>query len=299
MKSILAIINPTAGNSSAEEMRTMLEDKLRANFSKYEIKETKQAGDATQFAAAAIEEGVDTILIMGGDGSVNETLQAFVEVENTPALAIVPAGTGNILARIHGAPKDAAEAIEALDFSQEKNINICLANNQVFAIFLSFGVISDAIHSASSEDKDKLGFFAYVKETITGLQNDQVHQIRLESDGGNYEGPVNHILICTSEKIAELDYTQETGFAEEGKVIVLILTNDSIQAKLNAGQKLLQGNVEDSRYVDVLFARNIHIESLDDENLETDVDGDLGPKLPVDVQVLKDKVRLVTYKTAE
>jgi diacylglycerol kinase family enzyme len=110
---ILAIINPLSGTTSIEQKK-LLQDAFvrRAEGLDYapEVVLTTHPGHATELAAEAVQRGVNRVLAIGGDGTINETAQALRR--SATALGIVPIGSGNGLARHLGIPLNPMQAIE-------------------------------------------------------------------------------------------------------------------------------------------------------------------------------------------
>lgn len=109
----LAIINPLSGTTTAEQKAVLRDAFLRrASALGYapEAVMTTHAGHATELATAAVARGVNRILAIGGDGTINETAQALRRTST--ALGIVPIGSGNGLARHLGIPLNPLKAVE-------------------------------------------------------------------------------------------------------------------------------------------------------------------------------------------
>ncbi|UFH53788.1 diacylglycerol kinase family protein [Spirosoma sp. KNUC1025] len=97
---VLAIVNPLSGTTTAQQKK-LLQDAFmrRANALGFspEVVLTERPGHATEIAAAAVAQGINRVLAIGGDGTINETAQSLRR--SATALGIVPIGSGNGLAR--------------------------------------------------------------------------------------------------------------------------------------------------------------------------------------------------------
>ena len=90
-------MNPISGTSSKERVPDLIEETLDKDKFEYELRLTEYAGHASEIAKEAKDKGVDIVVAVGGDGTVNEVARAIVH-SNT-ALGIIPCGSGNGLAR--------------------------------------------------------------------------------------------------------------------------------------------------------------------------------------------------------
>jgi diacylglycerol kinase family enzyme len=77
-----------------------------------DVAETKRRGHAQHLAAGAVHEGYDIVVVLGGDGTLNEALNGVAGTD-TP-LAVLPGGGTNVFARTHGMPRDPIEGTAAL-----------------------------------------------------------------------------------------------------------------------------------------------------------------------------------------
>ncbi|MBU5584072.1 acylglycerol kinase family protein, partial [Enterococcus sp. S181_ASV_20] len=90
MKKAVLIVNPSSGNEEAKNYAGQARVKLEQFFDEGEIQETEKEGDATKFARKAAEEKLYSVLSMGGDGTVNESISGLSEQEYSPKFGIYP-----------------------------------------------------------------------------------------------------------------------------------------------------------------------------------------------------------------
>jgi diacylglycerol kinase family enzyme len=107
-----------------------------------DVAETKRRGHAQHLAAGAIHEGFDLVLVLGGDGTLNEVLNGVAGTD-TP-LGVLPGGGTNVFARTHGIPKDPVEATAALlerlrEGAPPKRINLGRVNGRYFGFIAGVG----------------------------------------------------------------------------------------------------------------------------------------------------------------
>ena len=95
-KTILFIINPISGTSSKDRIPEKIGQYVDKEKFDYEIKATEYAGHAKEMAEDAAKRGVDIVVAVGGDGTVNEVGSGLVHTQT--AMGIIPYGSGNGLA---------------------------------------------------------------------------------------------------------------------------------------------------------------------------------------------------------
>ncbi|WP_369676326.1 diacylglycerol/lipid kinase family protein, partial [Enterococcus faecium] len=98
------------------------------------------------------------VFVMGGDGTVNEGISGLAEEEYRPKFGFFPLGTVNDLARALKMPLDPEEAIQSLDLTKTKALDIGKVNNKnYFMNVIAIGTIPQAVNETSVEEKTKLG----------------------------------------------------------------------------------------------------------------------------------------------
>jgi lipid kinase YegS len=122
-------------------------------------------GDAANFALAAARDGVDTIVALGGDGTVNETLNGLSHYD--VPLGIIPLGTANDFARQTGIPLDPDDALDLILREEPVRIDTGELNGRRFLNVSTAGIGAEATAETAAESKEALGALAYA---ITGAR---------------------------------------------------------------------------------------------------------------------------------
>ena len=287
MKKAMLIINPTSGGEKALDYKEKLENKAKEYFEYVETKITEKAKDATAFAEEASKENYEAVIVFGGDGTVNEVISGIAEKDYIPKLGIIPGGTGNLITKLLEISQDIDEAIDQLDFNKTNSIDIGKANKSYFGYIFSVGSLPEAIHNVEIEDKTKYGVLAYAINTIKSVIKDEVFNIKIETENGNYEGEASQVLVLLSNYYADKKIFEEN---KDGYANILILKNASIISKLSLIPDLLKGDIVENDNIEYIKAKDITISS--DTKLESDIDGDRSDDLPVKITVLGNHIEI-------
>ena len=287
MKKAMLIINPTSGGEKALDYKEKLENKAKEYFEYVETKITEKAKDATAFAEEASKENYEAVIVFGGDGTVNEVISGIAEKNYIPKLGIIPGGTGNLITKLLEISQDIDEAIDQLDFNKTNAIDIGKANKSYFGYIFSVGSLPEAIHNVEIEDKTKYGVLAYAINTIKSVIKDEVFNIKIETENGNYEGEASQVLVLLSNYYADKKIFEEN---KDGYANILILKNASIISKLSLIPDLLKGDIVENDNIEYIKAKDITISS--DTKLESDIDGDRSDDLPVKITVLGNHIEI-------
>ncbi len=131
-------------------------------------------------AGRAVRDGAQVVVAVGGDGTIRACLEALVGT--AVALAVVPAGTGNLLARNLDLPDDATRALGLVIDGARRTMDIGRANGEAFAVMAGSGFDALMIRDADTSLKDRLGAVAYVLSAVRHLRSDLV-ETRVRVDG--------------------------------------------------------------------------------------------------------------------
>lgn len=291
---ILFIYNPSSGNESGKKFIGKVEEKLKKYFDEIIIKETEKAGDGTKFVEETRD--LDAIGVYGGDGTVNEVLLGMNRISSKAKLLILPGGTGNLLAKKLNIPEKKEKALESFDFKNTKKIDLGKVNDKIFSLFASIGAVPEAIHEVSSEEKSKFGGLAYIRKSIEKLRISEEYNLHIKSDGRDYSGSVDHLIVGLTNKIGKLEFTSENEEMNSGEANLFILTKDTIKDRLEVLRDSIEGEVEEGKNVRHFTVKEVKISSLSDEEVTIDIDGDKGPSLPVEIKILKEAVEVYLPK---
>jgi diacylglycerol kinase family enzyme len=132
-------------------------------------------------ARAAVAAGADLVLASGGDGTVT-ACAAGIAGSGIP-LAVLPAGTGNLLARNLGLPLDFDGALAVALTGTDLRIDVGTANGRPFVVMAGVGLDAKMLDSTSEPLKKRLGWAAYVVAALHHLRDRPV-RVRLRADGG-------------------------------------------------------------------------------------------------------------------
>ena len=144
----ILISNPKTGRYGARRPAHLaaLCDYLRAHDVAVELVSTKGPADATEIASQAANDGFNEVIVSGGDGTINEVLQGMIG--SSVRLAILPRGTGNVLARELRLPLNGTGAVEIIARGRTRKLHVGCAIDQATSaqryFFLMAGIGLDA-----------------------------------------------------------------------------------------------------------------------------------------------------------
>jgi len=156
---IEVIYNPVAGQRAKERIE-QVQAFLSARGMKFRISPTGGPGDAVLLAKEAAAKGTDTVIAVGGDGTIHETANGLAG--SGTRLAIVPGGTANVFAKEFSLPESVEGCLALLDEGKTITVPLAKANDRYFVLLGSAGFDAEVVERMNHRQKNCLGFAAYV-----------------------------------------------------------------------------------------------------------------------------------------
>lgn len=177
---LCVIFNPSARGQKAQKLTALVQRFAR----ECHFKPTTCAGEARSLATRAIEEGFDTVVAAGGDGTVNEVLNGMGDATDgfkKARLGVLPMGTINVFARELKIPLRLESAWQVILHGKEKMIDVPKVDfvregrtvSRYFAQLAGAGLDSSAVEMVDWELKKKIGPLAYVVAGMKALMTKQ------------------------------------------------------------------------------------------------------------------------------
>ena len=127
-KKIMAIINPVSSNGKTGRRWPEISALLQRRGLVFDYRFTQASGDARNIAQESLEKGYETLISIGGDGTLNEIVNGFFlvseEIRKRSTLGVISMGTGGDFVRTAGIPKNAAEAVLKIAITSPEKILI-------------------------------------------------------------------------------------------------------------------------------------------------------------------------------
>ena len=299
----LVILNPVAGQDDPDKTRTLIEQRFSQEQLRYEIRETKEAGDALQWAEHAASEGFDLVVVSGGDGTVMEAMSGLIKSGSSVPLAQIPAGTANLLARALSIPTEQAEALDTLfsGTSTRLDVGYLPREDRYFALVVGAGYDARMIADASREMKNILGFAAYIVTGIKNLFTLRPSRIELEIDGQRLRFRAHTVLIINVGVIQDANVALGPNITpDDGKLDLMIVSSASLMGALNILFRVLTKRYDGVSGLRYMRASRISLTAR--PPLPTQIDGEALGDTPLEVEVIPKGALLIvpqSYKNAQ
>ncbi len=184
----LLIVNPTAGSGHAGRVAAEALEAARAAWGAVDRIDTTGPGDATAIAARGAERGMERILVLGGDGTLHESVNGVLraQVEQRPPIAILPAGTGNDYAKMAGTGGlSPSRAVARLKHATVRRFDVGEAWGEYFINSVGIGFDAEVAREVNG-GRLGTGMPAYLRAVGKVLRRFQSVEVEVEGDGQRF-----------------------------------------------------------------------------------------------------------------
>ncbi len=289
---VLVVHNPMAGRRDRGRLRRVLRH-LRALGCSVSVHRTASAGpehalppalaptlapaQAPALPPAQAPDSFDVIAVAGGDGTVNDVINAMTP--DHPPLAVIPLGTANVMAIELGLPKSLRRIAEVIARASPAPLYIGRAGGRRFAVMAGVGFDARVVAGVGGGLKRRLGKAAYVWRTVVELCRDDAPHLRLTIDGvphaaasavvanGHYYGGA---MVCAPD-----------AWLDRPGLQVCLFGRGRPWDVLRYGAALMFGRLPDLADVTLVAAATVTIEAPAGEPMQ--VDGDAAGSVPTTI----------------
>ena len=187
------IVNPVAGSGAAKETALEVEKYLQQKGQEFKIIYTEYPNHASQLARDAASRGVETVVALGGDGTVSETAEGLVNSKT--ALGIIPAGTGNDFIKTVGVPAHWKAAVDFLLEHPARPVNTGLVNERLFMNACGMGFDELVLEYSLEAKKHAKGIWPYLYGVFKAIFTFKPIEMHIEIDG--QEPMHGKYMICS------------------------------------------------------------------------------------------------------
>ncbi len=282
-KRILFIINPVSGIGKQRGVETLIAERLDKNRFVSSVVYTKEPGDATEISRKAADKGIDIVVAVGGDGTVNETASGLVGT--TTALAIVPAGSGNGLARHLKIPMNLKRAIDLINKGNMLKIDTATINDQLFVNVAGVGF--DASVAKKFAMAGKRGFSTYLRITTNSYKDYEPKQYTLVIDGKVFRRRALLISFANSSQFGNNTSIDPAASINDGYIDVCIVGKMPYWKAFFLAPLLFLKMFDQTRYVEIIRAKEVVLKRKKGKNIHLDGDPKLmGKELTMKINPL-------------
>ncbi|GIE27073.1 sphingosine kinase [Actinoplanes italicus] len=253
-----------------DELRRLLTGRGVEKLIWHEVPKSRKAPKKVR---KAVEAGVDLLVVWGGDGMVQRTLDVLAREKGGSKIpvAIMPAGTGNLLAGNLGIPTDLEKAVDIAFTGEQRRYDLGRLGGEHFAVMAGVGFDGAMIKDADGALKDRLGKLAYVWTGIRHVNGD-APRARIKVDGTDwFDDEASCVLIGNVGTITGGIHAFDDAAPDDGWLDVGVATAQNALQWARALGTMAVTRSDHSPFVRTTRARRIDVTL--ESKLEYELDG--------------------------
>lgn len=294
MKKAVIIFNSVKRKSTFIQKMDLLIKGLNERDYETIVRATLSSTDVVDYIGKLTS--VDLIVGAGGDGTINEIVNAISNNHNIdPHVLFFPTGTVNDFASSLRLENDINYGLKLVDNNKYRRVDSArIGDDLYFNYVCAFGQFTSASYSVSNSMKRDLGSFAYVLKGITEIVSiPKTYSLKVDVDGRLIEGKYQFGMIVNSHSVGGIKTFFKATDITDGHYTLLLLKNYT--QSLARLPKLLRDGIG-TEYVDdgIVCISFQHANIEIDDDAVWSIDGERGPSGSIDVQVVPGNVKIYT-----
>lgn len=267
MSSFKIILNPTSGRGRGASLASTLTQTLKDQQLDFDIQKTEYPWHATKLAFEAIEQGYDYIIAAGGDGTVNEVINGFIQARQkgfgASAMGVICVGQGNDFAYSMGIPTDWQAGCRLLQNCTTRKVDIGKVTGGLYPEGRYFGngvgVGFDAVVSFEAVKMRPLrGFAAYIAGALrTMMLNYTAPLLKIELDDKVLEQPCLMVSVMNGYRLGGGFFMTPNSQPDDGKLDICLVGSVKRTELLGLIEKFTRGT--QGSHPAVSFARSSRV----------------------------------------
>lgn len=276
--------NPVSGHAAFKNKLDWIVEAFQRRGILVVFYRTRREGNEA-FIPFVREVNPDGLLVAGGDGTVHEIVNLMMKGNLDLPLGIIGSGTSNDFATYLGVNTDLEAYLDTIAAGRTRRVDLGLMDGTYFINVASGGAMACIAHEVNARIKNSLGKMAYYLKGIGELPKFRYFPLKIEADGTHYELETFLFVIINSPVVGSMKNVANGVAVDDGKLDLLSIGKCSIPKLMSITADLIAGKpVSERENVLHVQAKHFHIES--GIPVESDIDGECGPMLPLTIETV-------------
>ncbi len=276
--------NPVSGHAAFKNKLDWIVEAFQRRGILVVFYRTRREGNEA-FIPFVREVNPDGLLVAGGDGTVHEIVNLMMKGNLDLPLGIIGSGTSNDFATYLGVNTDLEAYLDTIASGRTRRVDLGLMDGTYFINVASGGAMACIAHEVNARIKNSLGKMAYYLKGIGELPKFRYFPLKIEADGAHYELETFLFVIINSPVVGSMKNVANGVAVDDGKLDLLSIGKCSIPKLMSITADLIAGKPVSERE-DVLHVQAKHFRIESGIPVESDIDGECGPMLPLTIETV-------------
>ncbi|MFG6121357.1 diacylglycerol/lipid kinase family protein [Thalassobacillus sp. B23F22_16] len=283
-KRALFLYNGNAGNDNMEQKLSQTLPVLAKDIKELIVLGTYSIEEA-QEACLEYGEGIDLLVILGGDGTVHACINTISKLNRRPVIGILPGGTSNDFSRTLEMPQNLNQAAEALMNGREKPVDVGKLEECYFLNFWGIGLVTETSFNIDKDQKSRLGVLSYFISALKTINQADPFTFQMTIDGKVVEEEAIMVLVMNGKFLGTRQIPIESIDPGDGLLDVLVIKNSNLTL-FKELMNLDQPWAETESFQELSYTRGEKIEVTTSPPQQVDMDGEINYETPSTIEVI-------------
>lgn len=295
MTSILFILNPISGTVSKANVSALIEKHIDKERFAWDVCYTEYAGHAETIAREAADRGVDIVVAVGGDGTVNEVARGLMQTRT--ALAIIPCGSGNGLARHLMLPLDVRQSIRVINEMEIHCLDYGVIDGHPF--LCTCGVGFDAFIAERFASAGKRGVMTYLEKIFKDGLAYESETYEYSIDGGEFVEKTAWLISCANASQYGNDaYIAPNASMKDGLLDIVVMDPVGVQNAVSVNMEMVNKTLDKNSNIQTFKGKRLVIRRGEAGFVHYDGEPAMAPA-EVEVFLVERGINIVVNKHAD
>ena len=303
----LVIVNPNSGTRKGiRDWKDISHLLVKEGFA-FDARFTEGIGHAIRITQEKILEGYRRIIVVGGDGTMNEVINGIFSQQAVPSteitVAMIPVGTGNDWSRMYGIPAEYHKAVKIIheEHSVLQDVGVAIYQNggtdvpRYFVNAAGIGFDAEVVRKTNNDKQHgKGGFLIYLKNLLISLAGYNAQKVTMEVDGNTREGEFFSLSIGICRYTGGGMIQAPNAKPDDGLLDVTIIRKIGRLEVIRNIPRLFNGTIGKNPHVELLQGKVVKVSA--EKKIYLEADGETLGHSPFSFRIIPLAVRTVTAR---
>lgn len=289
MKKLILIYNPVSGKAIFKHRLDEIIDKFQQNgCALIPFRTTPTNEGLVDFIREIAPDG---LIAAGGDGTLHEVVNLVVKEKLDLPVGIIGSGTSNDFATYLQLDTEADGYFSRIAEGVTRKVDLGKVGDDYFINVASAGMATSIAHEVDVRLKNAIGKLAYYIHGISSLPKFRPLNLHIKTSEEEFDVKAFLFLVVGSGVVASFKKVAVKAEVDDGKLDLIIVKYCNMQSLMTMTAELMSGKAV-SDQSNIIYIQSDRFEISSDEDLDSDLDGELGPKLPLTIETIPEAVEL-------
>lgn len=289
MKKLVLVYNPVSGHATFKNKLDYIIEQFQRRDCMLVVYRTQR--DNRDLADFIRMSGAEGILAAGGDGTLHEVVNILMREKIHLPVAIIGSGTSNDFAYSLGVSENLDAYFDHIATGRTRDVDLGLVGNEYFVNVASAGMLTGIAHEVDARFKNSMGKMAYYLRGLGEIPHFRSLSLHIEADGEALDEKAFFFIVANSRTVASFKNAVPTAQVDDGRLDLLLIRQCSVPEFMALAAELVSGrSIIHKKNVYYRQASSIFVSAATD--VESDLDGERGPDLPLHIQTVPKAIKM-------